>query len=205
MWKVGGIKIESAAGRQNILPQQNGNSWKMEFFFSSSYSSKTKRYYGAPQKVKRPVHIREQTPFGRKLATGPFLQCFACPKLKMPVERELPAYLWRCLPILAGHNFDLRAKSSREDVRNVHKKILSIGFCSKVKIVTSQVFGTLSYFCWQLVFNRHLPTSKPAKHGQNGPAAIFVNKAFVAPYVTIISPVGPIPISLFVFELEAEE
>ena len=33
----------------------------------------------------------------------------------MPVKRELPAYLWRCLPISAGHNFDLRAKSSRED------------------------------------------------------------------------------------------
>ena len=33
----------------------------------------------------------------------------------------------------------------------------------------------------------------------------FVNRAFVAPYVWIISPVGPIPISLFVFELEAED
>ena len=125
---------------------------------------------------------------------------YGCSKLTLISKNSLGS-----VPKLAGHNFDLRAKSSREDVRNVHKKILSIGFCSKVKIVTSQVFGTLSYFCWQLVFNRHLPTSKPAKHGQNGPAAIFVNKAFVAPYVTIISPVGPIPISLFVFELEAEE
>ena len=117
----------------------------MEFFFSSSYSSKTKRYYGAPQKVKRPVHIREQTPFGRKLATGPFLQCFACPKLKMPVERELPAYLWRCLPILAGHNFDLRAKSSREDffIYIYISKILSGGSRFKVEIVAGKFWQTL--------------------------------------------------------------
>ena len=37
------------------------------------------------------------------------------------------------------------------------------------------------------------------------PQPLFVNKAFVALYVGIILPVGPIPISLFVFELEAED
>ena len=34
---------------------------------------------------------------------------------------------------------------------------------------------------------------------------LIVNRAFVALYVTIISPVGPIPIFLFVLVLEAEE
>ena len=35
MWKVGGIKIESAAGRQNFLPKWNGTLWKMENFRKS--------------------------------------------------------------------------------------------------------------------------------------------------------------------------
>ena len=37
-------------------------------------------------------------------------------------------------------------------------KILSGGFCSKVKIITAQVFPTTPYYCWQLAFYRHLPT-----------------------------------------------
>ena len=41
--------------------------------------------------------------------------------------------------------------------------------------------------------------------GKMAPQPLFVNRAFVALYVSIISPVGPILISLFVFELEAEE
>ena len=40
---------------------------------------------------------------------------------------------------------------------------------------------------------------------KTAPQPLFVNRAFVALYVSIISPVGPIPISLFLFELEAEE
>ena len=35
MWKVGGIKIESAAGRQKFLPKWNGTLWKMENFRKS--------------------------------------------------------------------------------------------------------------------------------------------------------------------------
>ena len=47
--------------------------------------------------------------------------------------------------MLGGHNFDFRAKSSWEDFFNIYKKILSRGFCSKVKIVTAQLFGTPPY------------------------------------------------------------
>ena len=61
------------------------------------------------------------------------------------------------------------------------------------------------YFCWQLAFYRHLPTSGRQNTVKTAPQPLFVNRAFVALYVSIISPVGPIPISLFVFELEAEE
>jgi len=35
MWKVSGIKIESAAGRQKFLPKWNGTLWKMENFRKS--------------------------------------------------------------------------------------------------------------------------------------------------------------------------
>ena len=101
-------------------------------------------------------------------------------------------------------NFDLRAKSSWEDVRNRYKKILSGGFCSKVKIAAWRLFVT-PYFCWQLAFYWHLPTSGRQNMVKTAPQPLFVNRVFVALYVKIISPVGPIPISLFVFEVEAKE
>ena len=46
-----------------------------------------------------------------------------------------------------------------EKIVNIYKKFLSGGFRSKVKIVTAQLFVTPPYFCWQLAFYRHLPTS----------------------------------------------
>ena len=77
--------------------------------------------------------------------------------------------------------------------------ILSGGF------VTAQLFVTLPYFCWQLAFYLHLPTSGRQNTVKMAPQPLFVNRAFVALYVNIISPVRPIPISLFFFKLEAEE
>ena len=62
-----------------------------------------------------------------------------------------------------------------------------------------------------LLATRVLPASPKAKLGQSfagklhSTFQLFVNKAFVALYVSIISPIGPIPISLFVVELEAED
>ena len=78
---------------------------------------------------------------------------------EMPVERELPAKIGRCWKKLAGRNFDRRAKSSWEKIFNIYKNFLSGGFRSKVKIVTPELFPTPTYFCWQLAFHRHLPTS----------------------------------------------
>ena len=68
------------------------------------------------------------------------------------------------------------------------------GFRSKVKIVTAQLFATPPYFCWQLAFYRHLPTSGRQNTVKTAPQPLFVNRAFVALYVSIISPVGPISI-----------
>ena len=76
---------------------------------------------------------------------------------------------------------------------------------SKVNIAFCQVFVTPPYFCWQLRFYQHLPTLGRQNTVKAAPQPLFVNRAFVAPYVTIISPLGPIPISFFIYELEAEE
>ena len=53
--------------------------------------------------------------------------------------------------------------------------------------------------------HQHLPTSGRRNTVKTAPQPLFVNRAFVALYVSIISPVGPMPISLFVFKLEAKE
>merc|ERR1712012_980954 len=66
------------------------------------------------------------------------------------------------------------------------------------------LLSTPTYFCWQLAFYRHLPTSGRQNTVKTDPQPLFVNRAFVALYVSIISLVEPIPILLFVFELEAE-
>ena len=78
-------------------------------------------------------------------------------------------------------------------------------FDFKAKFVPPHVFPPPPYFCWQLAFHLHLPTLGRQNPVKTAPQPLFVNRAFVALYVSIISPVGPIPISPFLFELEAEE
>ena len=122
-----------------------------------------------------------------------------------PLFREKKNHLRRCSKNLGGHNFDFRAKSSWEKIFNIYKNFLSGGFRSKVKIVTAGLFPTPPFFCWQLAFYRHLPTSGRQNTVKTAPQSLIVNSAFVALYVGIILPIGPIPISLFVFDLEAED
>ena len=76
---------------------------------------------------------------------------------------------------------------------------------SNLKIVAERFWATPPYFCWQLAFYRHLPTSGRQNTVKTTPQPLFVNSAFVALYVSIILPIGPIPISLFVSELEAKD
>ena len=49
MWKVGGIKIESAAGRRFFLPRGHENSWKREIFCKSLRTRKFSmgKFFGA--------------------------------------------------------------------------------------------------------------------------------------------------------------
>ena len=78
----------------------------------------------------------------KKWLWGRFDRALPAWSWEMPVKRDLPAKIGRCSKSLGGHNFDFRAKSSRDFFIYI-LNILSGGFCSKVKIVTSQVFGTL--------------------------------------------------------------
>ena len=74
-----------------------------------------------------------------------------------------------------------------------------------MKIVAVAAIPTPPYFCWQLAFCWHLQTLGRQNTVKMAPQPPFVNRAFVALYVTMISLVGSILISLFAFELEAKE
>ena len=92
--------------------------------------------------------------FDRVLPTGSW---------EITVERELPAKIGRCSNKYHGRNFDFRAKSSWEDVRNVHKKFSQEYFAPKSKLRP-----------WYSLLHRPrvLPLSpnfRSAKHGQNDP------------------------------------
>ena len=58
----------------------------------------------------------------------------------------------------------------------------SRGFCSKVKIVTAQLFATPPYFCWQLAFYRHLPTST-GKTRSKRPRSHCLSTGHLLPYM----------------------
>ena len=83
-----------------------------------------------------------------------------------------------------------------------------------LKIFSQEDFALKSKL-WPLGFLQHLPifdgnshftpTSDRQNMVKTAPQLLLVNSAFVALYVGIILPIGPIPISLFLFELEAED
>ena len=167
MWKVGGIKIESAAGRQKKNASGDGISWKMEFFCKSLRTRKFSmgKFFGAS------THgIVTHSGFRKciwKVGTTNFDPVLPARSWEMPVKCELPAKIGWCYEKPSGHNFDFRTKSSWEKIFNIYRNFLSGGFRSKVKIVTAQLFATPHYFCWQLAFYRHLPTSGRQNRVQN--------------------------------------
>ena len=66
-------------------------------------------------------------------------------------------------------------------------------------------FCHTTLFCWQLALYRHLPTSVRQNSVKKGPQPLIAQKAFVPldlnrPFHVL----WPIPISRFVYELEAE-
>ena len=113
-------------------------------------------------------------------------KCWSSPKL---YKNDLKSGRYRVpkLPPLSVKH--VCSNSHKTNHSNIISKIV-------LKSVLRHCSESVQYFCiFQLLcFSLH-PTPQP----------LFVNRAFVALYVSIISLVGPIPISLFVFELEAKE
>ena len=113
--------------------------------------------------------------------------------------------LKRCFAKPFGHNFQNSALSLNQRYFDIYEIPLIQGQGWILKIVAERFWGTPPYFCWQLAFYRHLPTSGRQNTVKTAPQPLIVNSAFFTLYVGIILPIGPIPISLFVFDLEAED
>ena len=61
--------------------------------------------------------------------------------------------------ILEATILTLEQNPPKRNFFNIYNNFLSRGFCSNMKIAADQVFQTPRYFCWQLAFYWHLPTS----------------------------------------------
>ena len=57
-----------------------------------------------------------------------------------------------------------------------------------MKIVAERFFGTPTYFCWQLAFHRHLPTSGRQNTVKKGPQPLFAQNVFVPLCIPAFSP-----------------
>ena len=122
-----------------------------------------------------------------------------------PLFRAKKKNLKRCSPKPYGHNFHISALSLNQRYFDIYEISLIQFQGWNMKIVAERFWETPTYFCWQLAFHRHLPTSGRQNTVKTAPQPLIVNSAFVALYVGIILPIGPTPISLFVFDLEAED
>ena len=109
----------------------------------------------------------------------------------MPVKCELPAKIGRCFAKPFGHNFQISGLPLNQRYFIYIKIPLIQGLGWFLKIVVVSAIPTPPYFCWQLAFYRHLPTSGRQNTVKTTPQPLFVNSAFVALYVGIILPVGP--------------
>ena len=80
MWKVGGLKIETAAGRRIILPGWNRNWWKSAFFYKTLRTRKFSRgkfFEGSTHGIL--MHSRFRICVLKGSATH-FWPCYSCPK-----------------------------------------------------------------------------------------------------------------------------
>ena len=80
MWKVGGLKIVTAASRRIILPGWNRNWWKSAFFYKTLRTRKFSRgkfFEGSTHGIL--THSRFRICVLKGLATH-FWPCYSCPK-----------------------------------------------------------------------------------------------------------------------------
>ena len=171
MWKVGGIKIESAAGRRFFLPKRHENSWKREIFCKSLRTRKFSmgKFFGAS------THgIVTHSGFRKciwKVGTTNFWPCFACPKLGDAGEMRV-----------ASKNRVVLRKTFRPQFSDFRLAIESAVFWYIRNIADSisrlksencgrKVLGNTYLFLLATRISPASPNFGQAKHGQNGPAA----------------------------------
>ena len=174
---------------------------KRKFFTLRPPARKRREISGWVQWVKWCPHIGQQMHCWQSVAAGPFWPCFACPKLGDAGKTRV-----------ASKNRAVFPKTFRPQFSRLNQRYFDIYEISLIKwlgwilkSVAVSAIATPPYFCWQLAFYRHLPTSGRQNTVKTAPQPLIVNSAFVALYVGIILPIVPIPISLFVFDLEAED
>ena len=76
-----------------------------------------------------------------------------------PLIREEKKYLKRCVAKPYGHNFHISALKLNQRYFDIYEIPLIQGQGWILKIVAVRFCETPTYFCWQLAFHRHLPTS----------------------------------------------
>ena len=144
MWKVDGIKLESAAGwqKKSCVDTQLHEKWK---FFVNRFVTENflVKIFGT-----RTIGTATDSAFRISIWKGGrnfFYSILPAQSLEMLVERELPAILGRCSAKLAGHNFYLRVKSSWVCTEGISCNMFTM--CKKMSIQqNSSRLGALSAF-----------------------------------------------------------
>ena len=112
MWKVGGIKIESAAGRQKKMRVAMEFREKGKFFVNRSVPENFQWENFLGQVPTESLRTQDSENVYERWVQQIFDPVLPARSWEMPVKCELPAKIGRCWKNLAGRNFDFRAKSS---------------------------------------------------------------------------------------------
>ena len=157
---------------------------KQKFFSLRPQAQKRKEISGWVQWVKWCPHIGQQMHCWQTVAAGPFWPCFACPKLGDAGKMRVASKNRAVLPKTFRPQFSDVRLAVESAIFHIYQNFLSGGFRSKVKIVTAQLFVTPPYFCWQLAFYRHLPTSGRQNTVKTAPQPLFVNSESISVHPT---------------------
>ena len=111
MWKVGGIKIESAAGRQKKTRVAMEFREKGKFFVNRSVPENFQWEIFLWQVPTESLRTQDSENVYERWVQQIFDPVLPARSWEMPVERELPAKIGRCFAKPYGHNFQNSALS----------------------------------------------------------------------------------------------
>ena len=101
------------------------------------------------------------------------------PKLTLILSQK--KNLKRCWKKPYGHNFHISALKLNQRYFDIYEISLIQFQGWNLKIVAERFWGTPPYFCWQLAFYRHLPTSGRQNTVKTAPQPLIVNRASFYP------------------------